>query len=88
MSLSPSVATAKTFLNQCLKQPAHLGAGRGPMRETRTLRMARRLREERFDLALLLTNSFRSAVVAWRAGVRRRIAQRWGPFLTRYGYAV
>lgn len=51
----------------------HWPAGRGPMRETRTLRMARRLREERFDLALLLTNSFRSAVVAWRAGVRRRI---------------
>lgn len=51
----------------------HWPTGRGPMREIRTLRMARRLREDRFDLALLLTNSFRSALVAWRAGARRRI---------------
>jgi len=27
-----AIATAKTFLNQCLRQPANLGAGRGPMR--------------------------------------------------------
>jgi len=27
-----AVATAKTFLNQCLKSPAHIGAGHGPMR--------------------------------------------------------
>ncbi len=26
-----AIATAKTFLNQCLKQPANLGAGQGPM---------------------------------------------------------
>ena len=47
--------------------------GHGLARELRTLRLARRLRGERFDLALLLTNSFRSALVAWRAGVPRRV---------------
>lgn len=29
---SEAVATAKTFLNQCLKSPAKIGAGHGPMR--------------------------------------------------------
>jgi heptosyltransferase-2 len=47
--------------------------GRGLTREVRTWRMARRLRESRLDVALLLTNSFRSALVVWRAGVRRRV---------------
>jgi heptosyltransferase-2 len=32
-----------------------------------------RLRDERLDLAVLLTNSLRSAVLAWRAGIRRRV---------------
>jgi len=27
-----AIATAKTFLNQCLKSPANIGAGQGPMR--------------------------------------------------------
>lgn len=52
---------------------AHWPDGRGLTRELRTLRLARRLRAERFDLAILLTNSFRSALVAWRAGVPRRV---------------
>jgi heptosyltransferase-2 len=47
--------------------------GRGLGRELRTLRLALRLRGERFDLAVLLTNSFRSALVAWRAGAARRV---------------
>ncbi len=33
----------------------------------------RRLRQERFDTALLLTNSFRSAATAWWAGIPRRV---------------
>jgi heptosyltransferase-2 len=36
-------------------------------------RFARRLRRERFDTALLLTNSFRGAWWAWLAGARRRV---------------
>ncbi len=32
-----------------------------------------RLRAERYDLAVLLPNSFRSALLAWRGGVRRRV---------------
>jgi len=36
-------------------------------------RMARRLRERRFDLAVLLPNSFRSAMLAWLGRARRRL---------------
>ncbi|MGQ0636244.1 MAG: lipopolysaccharide heptosyltransferase II [Planctomycetaceae bacterium] len=36
-------------------------------------RFARRLRSERFDVALLLTNSFRGAWWAWLSGARRRV---------------
>jgi heptosyltransferase-2 len=42
-------------------------------REVRLLDLARRLRAERFDLALLLTNSFRSALVARLARIPRRV---------------
>ena len=38
-----------------------------------TSALARRLRRERVDLGLLLTNSFRSAWLLWRGRVRRRI---------------
>ncbi len=54
-------------------QVFHWPTSGGLAREVYTLRMARRLRGQRFDLALLLTNSFRSALAAWRAGVRRRV---------------
>jgi heptosyltransferase-2 len=37
------------------------------------LRLARQMRNQGYDLALLFTNSFRSALVAWLAGVRRRV---------------
>ncbi|HSR88232.1 MAG TPA: bifunctional hydroxymethylpyrimidine kinase/phosphomethylpyrimidine kinase [Pontiella sp.] len=30
-SIPEAVITAKTFLNQCLRSPAHVGSGRGPM---------------------------------------------------------
>jgi len=35
--------------------------------------IAARLRRERIDLAILLANTFRSALVAWLAGCRRRV---------------
>lgn len=35
--------------------------------------LARRLRQEHLDLAVLLTNSFRSALVSWLAGVPQRV---------------
>ena len=59
--------------------------GRGLGRELRTLRLALRLRGERFDLAILLTNSLRSALVSWRARIPRRVGyarEGRGPFLT------
>lgn len=45
--------------------------GLGGWRATRGL--ARQLRAEQYDAAILMTNSFRSALVAWLAGVPRRI---------------
>lgn len=47
--------------------------GRGAAREAAALRLARALRPRRFDLALLLTNSFRSALVARLCGASRRV---------------
>jgi heptosyltransferase II len=35
--------------------------------------VARRMRAERFDMAVLLTNSFRTAAVAWLGGAKERI---------------
>src|SRR5262245_55254198 len=46
---------------------------RSAERSERTLSVARRLRRERFDLALLLPNSFRSALLAWLAKIPRRV---------------
>ncbi len=38
-----------------------------------TLRLARRIRRERFDLAVLFPNAFRAAWVTWMGGVRWRL---------------
>ncbi len=49
------------------------------------LRVARRLRAERFDLAILFANSLRAALVARLAGIPRRVGYRAnlrGPLLT------
>ena len=41
--------------------------------ELRTRRVLKQLKQERADLAVLFPNSFRSALMAWRAGITRRI---------------
>ena len=46
---------------------------RGWWHEPRMLGLARHLRSERFDLTLLLTNSFRSGLVTWLARIPRRV---------------
>lgn len=52
---------------------------RSSNRSNRTLAVVGRLRRERFDLAVLLPNSYRSALVARLAGIPRRIGyQRHG----------
>lgn len=38
-----------------------------------TIALSRELRRERFDAVVLLTNSFRSALVSWFAGIPRRV---------------
>jgi heptosyltransferase II len=48
-------------------------SGRGLRREWQTLGLGHRLRAERFDLALLLTNSFRAALLAWQTRAARRV---------------
>ncbi len=53
----------------CVEWPAH----RGWRREWRTLALGRRLRDEPFDAALLLTNSFRAALLARWARIPRRV---------------
>jgi heptosyltransferase-2 len=50
------------------------------------LRLVRELRRERFELGILFTNSLRSALAVFLAGVRVRVGYRHGgqrPFLTR-----
>jgi heptosyltransferase II len=47
--------------------------------------VARRMRQERFDMAVLLPNSFRTAMIAWLGGAKQRIGYvRYcrGPLLT------
>jgi heptosyltransferase II len=52
---------------------------RSPRRSQRTLAVVARLRRERFDLAVILPNSIRSALVARLAGIPRRLGyQRHG----------
>lgn len=51
----------------------------------RAAAIARRMRAEKFDMAVLMTNSFRTAWLAWRSGAEQRIGYvRYGrgPLLT------
>ena len=59
---------------------------RAKQRELRRLALAQRIRRERFDLAVLMTNSLSTALVAWLGGAKQRVGyNRYGrgPFLTR-----
>ena len=58
------------WMDQCVAWPPR-ARGKPWHREYREV--VRTLRAERFDAAILLPNSFRAALVAWQAGVRRRI---------------
>lgn len=54
-------------------------------RNLRSWAVARRMRQERFDMAVLLPNSFRTAMIAWLGGAKQRIGYvRYGrgPLLT------
>ncbi len=51
----------------------HWPAGRRLRRELALFGLGRTMRAMQLDLAILLTNSFRSALVAWQAGIRRRV---------------
>jgi heptosyltransferase-2 len=64
---------------------------RADQAELRHTSLLRRMRRERFDMAILLTNSLRTALVAWLGGVRQRIGYvRYGrgPLLTHKLYPL
>jgi heptosyltransferase-2 len=69
--LKPLVAAALEggpwFDDRVLLHPKSRSSERG------TWAVLRRLRAERFDLAVLFPNSFRTAMLAWLAGVPRRV---------------
>lgn len=58
-------------------------------RSQRTWAVANRMRQEQFDLAILMTNSLRAALMAWWAGAKQRVGyvrNGRGPLLTRRLY--
>src|SRR4029077_12467350 len=56
------------------------------VRAERTMPVVQRLRRGRFDMAVLLPNSFRSALIAWLAGIPRRVGcLRHGPAILLVG---
>ncbi len=58
------------LLDRCVVLPA---AGGRLSRLVRESRLLARLRPQRFDLAVLFPNSFRTAWLAWLSGARRRV---------------
>jgi len=54
-------------------EAVHWPGGKGLKRELATLRMAKRMRADKHELALLLTNSFRSALAVSHARVPQRV---------------
>ncbi len=46
---------------------------KSPQREEGRLALIGRMRQQRFDMALLLTNSFHTAMLAWLGGARQRV---------------
>ncbi len=69
--LRPYVADVLTGLDLCDRLMFHQPDGSLP--EASGWRFISRLRKERFDIALLLPNSLRSAWLAWLSGAKRRI---------------
>lgn len=75
-------AMPDTHITAVIKSPVRLMLDRCPwidarltlgLNDANTTADIQRIRRRHFDSALLLTNSFRSAWVAWRAGIARRI---------------
>jgi heptosyltransferase-2 len=56
------------WFDELIPSDPHAGA-----RGSGSCAVVKRLRRERFDLAVLLPNSFRSALMAWLAGIPRRL---------------
>ena len=48
-------------------------APRTPERELGSMRLVQRLRREKLDVAVLLSNSFRSGLLGWLSGAKERV---------------
>ena len=72
-SLFPAPHVADVLAGLDLIDRIILHDPRGRQIDARGRRLVRKLRGERFDLALLFTNSLRSAWLAWRSGAKRRV---------------
>jgi len=68
--LLATVLAGLPFVDRAVEYPCH---GAGGTRKIDGPATVRWLRVEKFDLAILLPNSFRSAWLAWRAGIPRRV---------------
>ena len=62
------------WMDECIEWPQsrRLQLAQGPARRS-YFALLRDLRARRFDRAILLSNSFRSALIVWAAGAKRRI---------------
>jgi heptosyltransferase II len=69
--LRPPVADVLAGLNLVNQSICH--DPRGNVAANRGAPLVRRLKDERFDLAILFPNSLRSAWIAWRSGTKRRV---------------
>ncbi len=66
------VLSGGDWMDQVFRWPARKGESR-PKRRRGFLGLAAKLREQQFDWAVLLSNSFRSALLVRLAGIRRRV---------------
>jgi hypothetical protein len=64
-----AVTSGLPFVNAVMEYPTRSTGGAGRQMAT----VLRWMRDNHFDLAILLPNSFRSAWLAWRAGIPRRL---------------
>ncbi len=69
--LRPYVGDVLAGLDLVDRTIAYNPRGNNPSQRGRTL--LRRLKQERFDLAILFPNSLRTAWTAWRSGAKRRV---------------
>ena len=69
----PSPQSRRTVDRRRLARRAVVFRPRAKRPDQRRFALVRRMRQERFDLVLLLTNSFHTALLAWLGGAKERV---------------